>query len=859
MCLNMRINVQLTAPGSLLLCALRIALSSIVLVGGMVTAAVAQLQITYPRDRMVVQRSNDNIASVQIAGSYWEQLDQIEGRFVSLQGGQTTAWSTIQMNPVNGQFNGSLTAQGGWYRIEIRGKRNGQVVGTSSLAHFGIGEVFAIYGHSNAQGSTCNGTHECDSPGGATDERVVKVRLVDNQRLRTYEQTADPQYLPDLLFEQWTPEYGAAPFHGDPWLWARMGDFLVQKLGVPVLFYGAGFGGTSIHMTYLSMNNQYFEHSFCRWDLQMPYANLRNLMNLYVPSTGIRGILVIHGENDRDKSQEDIRMYFRESMKQIRQKLNKGQLAWVIALSSYVSMRHDHVRNAQYLSVADINNDPTQAKVYLGPDLDPPVGTTGSTPYRPDGAHYSTAGQLYYAQLWADNLTANNNAFFTTSAPYLAETQPLASITCANVQQVKLRLPDNFTTYRWDENTPGQERLIDQGTYASRVQSGTMATPATRDQMRIYFPPAVAVAPGQKIPDVPTITASGLVLCSTSVTLQSSATGRALWNTGASTPGITVTTPGPYSVQDRHPAYDCASGVRSVTVTPAAADLRIQVTGSNRALATNETLALTVTIQNEGPCGASGIQFENKLPSNLLVTAADAGLTYTASTLTGTMPTLAPGDYVSKTFTVKPTVPGYYTNALQLTAASVPDPDSQTNSGTGDGQDDCAQIDIRTNEPGATYVSPNPNQVPLPPVLGNQPQPDANKADLSLNLVSSLLIGEPGQVLSVSLLVHNEGGLDATNVQVQTEPFPAGLTFLASPSGLTSTANRVGGTIGLLRSGETATLVFTAMLTGGASGAGLPLKAEIKAVDQPDPDSLPGNSTAGRGEDDEAQLLIRIR
>ncbi|MEZ0608368.1 DUF11 domain-containing protein [Fibrella sp. WM1] len=808
---------------------------------------------------MVVQRSNDNTASVQIAGSYSVQLDQVEGRFVSLQGGQTTAWATLQMNPVNGQFNGTLTAQGGWYRIEIRGKRNGQIVGTSSLAHFGIGEVFAIYGHSNAQGSTCNGTNECDSPGGATDERVVKVRLDINQRFHTYEQTGDPQYLPDPVFEQWVTGQGAAPFHGEPWLWARMGDFLVQKLGVPVLLYGAGFGGTSIHMTYLSMNNQYFEHGFCRWDLQMPYANLRNLMNLYVPSTGIRGILVIHGENDRDKSQEDIRMYFRESMKQIRQKLNKNQLAWVIAVSSYVSMRHDHVRNAQLLSVADINNDPAQAKVYLGPDLDPPVGTTGPTPYRPDGAHYSTSGQLYYAQLWADNLTANNNAFFTTSTPYLAEPQPLASITCANAQQLKLRLPDNFTTYRWDENTPGQERLVDQGSYASRVQSGTMATPTSRDQMRIYFPPAVSVAAGQKIPDVPSITASGLVLCSPSVTLQSSAAGRAIWNTGATTAGITVTTPGQYSVQDRHPAYDCVSGSRSVTVTPAAADLSIQVAGSSRAVATNETLTLTVTIRNEGPCGASGIQFDNQLPSNLLVTAADAGLTYTASKLTGTMPALAPGDYVSKTFTVKPTVSGYYTNAFQITAASLPDPDSQVGSGTGDGQDDCALVDIRTQEAGAIYVSPNPNQVPLPSVLPNQPPPDANKADLSLALASNLLIGEPGQVVSFSLLVHNEGGLDATNVQVQTDPLPTGLTFLSSPSGLTTTANRVGGTISLLRAGESATLVFTATLGSGTSGMGLPLKAEIKAVNQPDPDSQPGNLSAARGEDDEAQLLLRFR
>jgi hypothetical protein len=126
---------------------------------------------------MVVQRTNANTASVQIAGSYAVQLDLVEARFVSLQGGQTTNWATLQANPTNGQFSGTMTAQGGWYRIEVRGKLAGQVVGSSSLAHFGIGEVFAIFGHSNAQGSTCNGTNECAPARGANDERVISIPL----------------------------------------------------------------------------------------------------------------------------------------------------------------------------------------------------------------------------------------------------------------------------------------------------------------------------------------------------------------------------------------------------------------------------------------------------------------------------------------------------------------------------------------------------------------------------------------------------------------------------------------------------------------------------------------------------------
>lgn len=497
-------------------------------------SAFAQLQLTYPLDRMVVQRSNSNTASVQIAGSYSVQLDLIEARFVSLQGGQTTDWATLQATPTNGQFNGNLTAQGGWYRIEVRGKRAGQVVGTSSLPHFGVGEVFAIFGHSNAQGSTCNGTNECDQPGGALDERVNSIPLVEEGTFNTfYLTTADPRYLPDISYGQWTATSGAAPFHSLAWTWGRMGDKLVEKLGVPVLFYGAGFGGTNMQHAYLAMNNEYFSHGFCRWDLQMPYANVRNLMNLYVPTTGIRGVLVVHGENDRMNSQETIRMNYREVMRQFRQKFSKEQLAWVVALSSYVGQRHDNVRNAQWQAVEDINNDAGQAKVFVGPDLDPPAGTTGATPYRPDGIHYSTQGQLYYAQLWADNLTADNNAFFRNSTPYLAEQQPLTTLACADGTRLRLRQPDGYTTYTWKNGSTDQQLLAENGVHAGRIQKGDMSNPTTRDAMRLYFPPAVAVASGPKIPDVPTITASSLTACGAPVTLTSSATGRSVWSTGS--------------------------------------------------------------------------------------------------------------------------------------------------------------------------------------------------------------------------------------------------------------------------------------------------------------------------------------
>ena len=57
----------------------------ILLLGGLLFfgQAVAQIKITFPVSRLVVQRNNANQATVQIAGSYAQPLDAVEARVVA--------------------------------------------------------------------------------------------------------------------------------------------------------------------------------------------------------------------------------------------------------------------------------------------------------------------------------------------------------------------------------------------------------------------------------------------------------------------------------------------------------------------------------------------------------------------------------------------------------------------------------------------------------------------------------------------------------------------------------------------------------------------------------------------------------
>ena len=328
--------------------------------------SLAQIKITFPVSRLVVQRNNNNQAIVQIAGSYGQPLDVIEARVVAraLGQGTTSDWITLQTNPANGQFNGTMTVQGGWYSVQVRGKLGGNIVVTDELDRFGVGEVFAIMGHSNAQGSGCtiNGVNQCPTIGGANDDRVNVVAV--NQNTPTFQQylnTADTQYLPGLAFSQLLINSGMSPFAEIPWLWGHMGDALVSRINVPVMLYNAGFGGTSMEQTYWAAYDIPFSHSFIRYDLRMPYANVRRPR---------QAVLVQHGENDRDNPANLTYTYYKGVIDKIRTEFSKPDLACFVALSSFFGGRFDNPRTAQHRVI-----DSTGYKVCLGPDRPSRWGT----------------------------------------------------------------------------------------------------------------------------------------------------------------------------------------------------------------------------------------------------------------------------------------------------------------------------------------------------------------------------------------------------------------------------------------------------------------------------------------------------
>ncbi len=362
-----------------------------------------QISITFPYYRIVLQQNNLGQAAVFIKGQCPDTLDRVEARLVARQTGQgtTTAWQTVETTPISGLYSGQINGTGGWYDLQVRGITQGIPLGdTTTLTHVGIGEVFLIVGHSNAQGSP-------EGSVSSLDDRVSSVDFLTPEMQQQYNETADTSLLP---FNYNRLMSAIAPFQGDAWYWGRLGDSLTTRLNVPILFYGAAFGGSSMQQTYKAAYNIPFTHGFINYSIRMPYVNIKNTLIRYAPVTGLRGVLSSHGVNDAGSSTSDFKFYSEQVVAKSRLDANNSTLAWMVAISAYNNGTLTHIVAAQQQQIAA---DP---HAYTGPNLNL-IDNTG----RRDGLHFNEQGLIQASHLWAETLASS--PFLTSATPMLSTAQ----------------------------------------------------------------------------------------------------------------------------------------------------------------------------------------------------------------------------------------------------------------------------------------------------------------------------------------------------------------------------------------------------------------------------------------------------
>jgi len=266
-----------------------------------------------------------------------------------------------------------------------------------------------------------------------------------------------------------------------------------------------------------------------------------------------------------------------------------------------------------------------------------------------------------------------------------------------------------------------------------------------------------------------------------------------------------------------------------IVSAPFKADLELSKAVSPTDAGPGDTVTFTITLTNNGPNAATGVEITDRLPSGYSYVAGsiggDAGSTGATITsddsntpiLKWTVNGLDNGKSVTLTFQARVNSTGDYNNTVEVTDADQVDPDSAPNNGDPT-EDDYASASV--------------------PV-----------ADLELTKSVSPDTAGSGDTVTFTIVVQNKGPNDATGVEV-TDPLPNGYTYVSSDSSQGSYDPNTGvWDVGGLANGDSATLTITAKVR--ANGDYLNA-AEITDSDQADPDSTPGDGTG----DDYAEASI---
>ena len=284
-------------------------------------------------------------------------------------------------------------------------------------------------------------------------------------------------------------------------------------------------------------------------------------------------------------------------------------------------------------------------------------------------------------------------------------------------------------------------------------------------------------------------------------------------------------------------------------------DLRLSLQTNRRYVALNEDLLLSIRIVNDSPTETPvHTQWTCRLPSNMQVISTPPGVSVADGILTGLIEHLS-GDS-TQTVRLRPTVNGQYQLAGQIKTGLNLDPDSRPDSGTGDGEDDTAQVTFRVGDPGSTavFASPNPNQLPLPPLQPNQPPVDPARTGWQLGLALSRRVVAANDTLTGYVILTNRGGVAASVVQMQVQ-LPTGISFQSSP-GWTSNGALLNSDAVAVPAGASIRRSFK-LKTDTSTQPIFVLKAQVFSSDKPDAYSTPGNGFLN-GEEDTAQADLRI-
>ena len=315
------------------------------------------------------QRNANNEGAITIVGKSDKKFQSAKIKFNSSLSGVSTDWLALSIDPVTNEFKGKFTLKAGGYYPQIQLFNDSKVYTDTLLTwNVKVGEVFAVIGHSLAEGQT--------------------PYTIEN---------FDPTWASVL-------NYSSGNVNN---FWGRLAEKLKVKLNVPVRIYNTGIGGSTSEQWGLSAMGLPLQHPFFDWKGRYPFYLYEKRLVNEISKVGLRGILVIHGENDGLLSENTIVESTKMYIQKTRDLLDAPQLTFSIAKSNTGGTSEPimKVKSAQKRILAEIKN------TVVGADLETLIGEK----YRWDGIHFNSAGLEQAAIRWDESLPLS---FFTQTSPY---------------------------------------------------------------------------------------------------------------------------------------------------------------------------------------------------------------------------------------------------------------------------------------------------------------------------------------------------------------------------------------------------------------------------------------------------------
>ncbi|WP_461097597.1 sialate O-acetylesterase [Spirosoma luteolum] len=649
----------------------------------------AQITVSFPTPSSVFQRDNANQSRFPVHGQIIPTVDYVEARLVpmTIGQGQDLDWSRLATPAADGYFTGLMTASGGWYRLDVRAIRGGQVVAIQSVEPMGIGEVFAVAGQSNGQGID---NRDAADP---ADTRVICIphlnktdtlRMPLPGRARTVSATTV-----------------IGPRGLTSWCWGRLGDRLAARLNVPVLFMNSAWSGTAVRNWRESITadstatsyNEYFRPG-------MPYGNLKRILQDYVPLLGIRAVLWHQGEAEFYDTDPAAPNYYSDLETVIRQSRQDAgfSVPWVIARASMDNNLYANYGLTHYDPVVSAQNRIVQtvANTYYGPDTD-----IIQMP-RTDGVHFSGPGLIQLGDAWNDYL---NDDFFRNALPRLPQ----------NVDLTDLSLTMTLDRSAVQANQPAVVTLL--------VRNDG-PKPATQVRVRAALPAGLTFLSGTDLTHqrgvvlttLPIIEPGATVLRQFSV-VPSQQGAYELAGEIVSAAQLDLDSRPNTSPDDGQddaarvvvrlgsgPQYTVPASINAEPLPavasnqpapdPARADISLDLKLDRLTAVLNQPITLSLVVTNRGGQPSGSVQIGCLLPASLQFVDGQS-MSMAGTTARGAIANIPAGSSTVLTMRVQAVQRGTIVLQAQVESASVSDPDSIPNNGFANGEDDCAQALIR--------------------------------------------------------------------------------------------------------------------------------------------------------------------